>query len=138
MSPSVALITSSLGTLAYILITRGKIPAYIGSSFAFINPIIAASVADGLAGAMVGAFLAGLVYGIVAILIAAIGVDWLFYILPPVVVGPVIMVIGLGLAPTAIDMAMYDGDGNYSLTYISVALFTLLITIIASIFFTGF
>lgn len=138
MPPSVALITSGLGTLSYLLITRGKIPAYIGSSFAFIQPIVLASAVDGLAGAMVGAFLAGLVYGVVAILIAAVGVNWLFYILPPVVVGPVIMVIGLGLAPTAIDMAMFDGDGAYSLKYVSVAVVTLLITIIASVFFKGF
>lgn len=67
MPPNVALITSGLGTLAYIFITKGRIPAYLGSSFAFIAPIIAASMADGLAGAMVGAFLAGIVYGLVAL-----------------------------------------------------------------------
>ncbi|MBR7552817.1 uracil-xanthine permease family protein [Allobacillus sp. GCM10007491] len=138
MPPNVALITSGLGTLAYIFITKGRIPAYLGSSFAFIAPIIAASMADGLAGAMVGAFLAGIVYGIVALLISLSGVNWLLYLLPPVVVGPVIMVIGLGLAPTAIEMAMYDGEGNYSTTYILIALITLSITVIASIFFKGF
>nr|WP_289037289.1 solute carrier family 23 protein [uncultured Allobacillus sp.] len=138
MPPNVALITSGLGTLAYIFITKGRIPAYLGSSFAFIAPIIAASMADGLAGAMVGAFLAGIVYGVVALLISLSGVNWLLYLLPPVVVGPVIMVIGLGLAPTAIEMAMYDGEGNYSTTYIFIALITLSITVIASIFFKGF
>ncbi|MFC0014277.1 MULTISPECIES: uracil-xanthine permease family protein [Allobacillus] len=138
MPPNVALITSGLGTLAYIFITKGRIPAYLGSSFAFIAPIIAASMADGLAGAMVGAFLAGIVYGVVALLISISGVNWLLYLLPPVVVGPVIMVIGLGLAPTAIEMAMYDDEGNYSTTYILIALITLGITVIASIFFKGF
>lgn len=138
MPPNVALITSGLGTLAYIFITKGRIPAYLGSSFAFIAPIIAASMADGLAGAMVGAFLAGIVYGLVALLISLSGVNWLLYLLPPVVVGPVIMVIGLGLAPTAIEMAMYDGEGNYSTTYILIALVTLGITVIASIYFKGF
>ncbi|SEP55476.1 uracil-xanthine permease family protein [Piscibacillus halophilus] len=138
MSPSVALITSGLGTLAYLLITRGQIPAYLGSSFAFITPIVVATQVESLAGAMVGAFLVGVVYGIVALLIRLVGVNWLLNILPPVVVGPVIMVIGLGLAPTAIDMAMNDADGNYSLTFIGVALITLSITIIASIFFKGF
>ncbi len=138
MPPNVALITSGIGTLAYIIITRGQIPAYLGSSFAFIAPIISASMAEGLAGAMVGAFLAGLVYGVVALLIKISGVNWLLYLLPPVVVGPVIMVIGLGLAPTAIEMAMYDGDGNYNSSYILIALVTLAITVVASIFFKGF
>ena len=138
MPPNVALITSGIGTLAYIIITRGQIPAYLGSSFAFIAPIISASMAEGLAGAMVGAFLAGVVYGVVALLIKISGVNWLLYLLPPVVVGPVIMVIGLGLAPTAIEMAMYDGDGNYNSTYILISLVTLAITVVASIFFKGF
>ncbi|MGM8214402.1 uracil-xanthine permease family protein [Bacillaceae bacterium W0354] len=137
MPPSVALVTSGVGTLAYLLITQGKVPAYIGSSFAFIVPITLASQVSGLPGAMIGAFLAGLVYGIVALIISLVGVNWLFYILPPVVVGPVIMVIGLSLAPTAVDMAMYN-NGEYSLTHLSVALVTLLITIIASVFFKGF
>lgn len=138
MSPSVALITSGLGTLSYLVITKGQIPAYLGSSFAFITPIIVATQVESLAGAMVGAFLVGIVYGIVALLINLAGVDWLLNILPPVVVGPVIMVIGLGLAPTAIDMAMNDADGNYSLTFLGVAAITLTITIVASVFFKGF
>ncbi|RPF56060.1 uracil permease [Aquisalibacillus elongatus] len=137
MSPSVALITSGLGTLSYLIITRGRIPAYLGSSFAFITPITIATQVESLAGAMVGAFLVGIVYGVVALLIRLVGVDWLLNILPPVVVGPVIMVIGLGLAPTAIDMAMNDADGNYSLTFIGIALLTLTITIVASVFFKG-
>ncbi|TFB23276.1 uracil permease [Filobacillus milosensis] len=137
MSPSIALITSGLGTLAYLIITRGQIPAYLGSSFAFITPIVVATQVESLAGAMVGAFLVGVVYGIVALFIKLAGVNWLLNILPPVVVGPVIMVIGLGLAPTAIDMAM-NKDGNYNLTFIGIALVTLTITIVASIFFKGF
>ncbi|MDQ0159162.1 uracil-xanthine permease family protein [Alkalibacillus salilacus] len=138
MPANVALVTSGIGTLAYLVITRGQIPAYLGSSFAFIAPIQAASVADGLPGAMVGAFLAGLVYGLVAMLIKVSGVNWLLKLLPPVVVGPVIMVIGLGLAPTAIDMAMYNSDGNIHFTYMLVALITLLITVIGSVYFKGF
>ncbi|GAA0460744.1 uracil-xanthine permease family protein [Alkalibacillus silvisoli] len=138
MPPNVALVTSGIGTLAYLLITRGQIPAYLGSSFAFIAPIIAASAADGLPGAMMGAFIAGIVYGVVALMIQFSGVNWLLKILPPVVVGPVIMVIGLGLAPTAIDMAMYGQNGEVQLTYVFVAIITLLITVIASAFFKGF
>lgn len=107
MSPAVALVTSGIGTLAYLLITKGQIPAYLGSSFAFISPIILVKATGGPGAAMVGAFLAGLVYGLIALLIRQLGTGWLMKILPPVVVGPVIIVIGLGLASTAVNMAMY-------------------------------
>ncbi|WP_227935746.1 solute carrier family 23 protein [Alkalihalobacillus deserti] len=139
LSPAVALLSSGLGTLAYLLITRGQIPAYLGSSFAFIGPIIAATATSGPEGAMVGSFLAGLVYGVVALLIKTIGVDWIMRILPPIVVGPVIIVIGLGLAPVAIDMAMNNPSAeSYSATYSAVAIITLLITVLATMFFKGF
>ncbi|MCP8616581.1 solute carrier family 23 protein [Salirhabdus salicampi] len=138
MSQGVALVSSAIGTIAYLLITRGRVPAYLGSSFAFIAPIIAVTGSSGIPGAMVGSFLAGLVYGFVALFIRLLGLRWLMKILPPIVVGPVIIVIGLGLASVAIDMAMYDPEGNYSTTHFTVALVTLAITIIASIFFKGF
>ena len=138
LSPAVALVSSGLGTLAYILITRGQVPAYLGSSFAFIAPIIAATAIGGPEGAMIGSFLAGLVYGIVALFIKASGVNWLMRILPPIVVGPVIMVIGLGLAGVAINMAMNDLNGTYDMQLFIVALVTLAITIIAAMFFKGF
>lgn len=135
---SVALISSGTGTLSYLLITKGRIPAYLGSSFAFIVPIISAKAAGGgVAGAMMGSFVAGLLYGVVAILIASFGLDWIMKALPPVVVGPVIIVIGLSLAPTAVDMAM-NVDGVYSVTNFSVASLTLIVTIIGSLFFRGF
>lgn len=75
MSQGVALISSGVGTLAYLLITRGRVPAYLGSSFAFIAPISMASQISGLPGAMIGSFLAGLVYGVVALLITMFGLD---------------------------------------------------------------
>lgn len=139
LSPAVALLSSGLGTLAYLLITKGKIPGYLGSSFAFIAPIIAAASIGGLEGAMIGAFAAGVVYVIVALIIMKVGVNWLFNLLPPIVVGPVIMVIGLGLATTAIGMAMnHPETGEYSGVHFTVALITLVITIIAAMFFKGF
>jgi len=144
LSPAVALVSSGLGTLAYLLITRGQIPAYLGSSFAFIAPIIAAKSAGGPEAVMFGCFLAGLVYGVVALIIKKAGVKWLMTILPPVVVGPVIIVIGLGLAKTAVDMAMYSNYGApaneliYSAKHFGVALFTLAVTIFCSIFAKGF
>ncbi|MGO4887851.1 solute carrier family 23 protein [Anaerobacillus sp. MEB173] len=139
LSPAVALVSSGLGTLAYLFITRGQIPAYLGSSFAFIAPILAASAIGGPEGAMVGSFLAGIIYGIVALLIKTSGTKWLMNLLPPIVVGPVIMVIGLGLAGVAVNMAMNEPITEaYSLTHFSVALVTLSITIIAAAFFRGF
>lgn len=111
MNPAIALISSGIGTLVFIFITRGKVPSYLGSSFAFINPIIAmkALEADPSSGMpvgsfLVGSFLVGVVYSLVALLIAKAGTNWLMRLLPPIVVGPVIMVIGLGLASTAIGM----------------------------------
>jgi uracil permease len=87
---------------------------------------------------MVGSFLAGLVYAIVAIIVKQSGSEWVIKLLPPIVVGPVVMVIGLALAHTAVSMAMNNADGKYSIVHFSVALVTLAITIIFSILGKGF
>jgi uracil permease len=138
LSPAIALISSGLGTLAFLLITKMKVPAYLGSSFAFIGPIIAAKAAGGPAAAMMGTFLAGLIYGIVALVISKAGYRWVMKLLPPVVVGPVIIVIGLALAGTAVGMAMNNPiTHQYSLLHFSVALVTLLATIIFTIYGKG-
>lgn len=137
LSPSIALISSGLGTLAFLLLTKWQVPAYLGSSFAYIVPVIAAKQVGGVGGAMMGTFLAGLVYVIVAIIIKKAGYRWIMRLLPPVVVGPVIIVIGLALAGTAVGMAMNNPAGKYSLLYFSVALVTLAATIIFSIYFKG-
>ncbi|KXG43739.1 uracil permease [Tepidibacillus decaturensis] len=141
LSPSIALLSSGLGTIAYLLITKGKIPAYLGSSFAFIAPIISLSQSEGLGAAMFGSFLAGVLYGVIALMIYKFGSDWLNKILPPVVIGSVVIVIGLGLASVAVDMAMnikVDGQTVYSLKHFMVALSTLAIAVIASTVFRGF
>jgi len=141
LSPAIALISSGLGTIAFLLITKFKVPAYLGSSFAFIAPMIAAQKLGGPAAAMIGTFIAGLVYGIVALIIKKAGYRWIMNLLPPIVVGPVIMVIGLALAGTAVGQAMYENNGtpdqHYSLLYLSVALVTLLATILFTIFGKG-
>ncbi|HEY4550304.1 MAG TPA: solute carrier family 23 protein [Bacillus sp. (in: firmicutes)] len=141
LSPAIALISSGLGTIAFLIITKWQVPAYLGSSFAFIAPIIAAQATGGPGAAMIGSFIVGLVYGIVALIIKKAGYRWIMKLLPPIVVGPVIMVIGLALSGTAVNMAMNkptaDG-GEYDLLYFSVALVTLASTIIFSIYFKGF
>lgn len=137
LSPAIALISSGLGTLAFLIITKFQVPAYLGSSFAFIAPIIAAKAAGGPGGAMIGTFLAGLVYGLVALVIKKAGYRWIMNLLPPVVVGPVIVVIGLALAGVAVDMAMNNPEGEYSLLHFSIALVTLAATIVCSIYLKG-
>ncbi|MCK1977240.1 NCS2 family nucleobase:cation symporter [Jeotgalicoccus huakuii] len=137
---SAALIASGIGTLIYILVTKGQIPAYLGSSFAFILPITIALGANSLGEVLTALFFSGVLYVLIGFIIKLAGTDWIMKMLPPIVVGPVIMVIGLGLAPVAVDMAMYTDSGNqqgYSMTYITVALITLVITILASIFLKG-
>src|SRR3954451_22651238 len=108
LDPGIALLTSGIGTLVYLLITKGQIPAYLGSSFAFITPILIVKEGGGPGEAMIGCFFAGLLYGIIALIIKKAGIRWLMSLLPPVVVGPVIIVIGLSLAGTAVNMAMYE------------------------------
>lgn len=140
MSPAIALISSGIGTLVFILITKGKVPSYLGSSFAFINPIIVMKAMEAKpdSGVAFGSFLVGVTYSLVALLIAKAGTKWLMKLLPPIVVGPVIMVIGLGLASTAIKMVMNNPTGDYDLTYVSIGFVTLIITIITAIFSRGF
>ena len=99
----VALFTSGFGTLLYISCTKKKSPVYLGSSFAFITPIAVGYLKGGMSGAMTGIMVVGLIYIIVAIIIKFVGKTWLEKLLPPIVIGPMIMIIGLGLAPTAID-----------------------------------
>ncbi|CRK80555.1 solute carrier family 23 protein [Neobacillus massiliamazoniensis] len=137
LSPALALISSGLGTLAFLFLTKMKVPAYLGSSFAYIAPIIAAKSAGGPGAAMLGTFIAGLVYVIVALVIKMAGYRWIMKLLPPVVVGPVIIVIGLALSGTAVGMAMNNAAGKYSLLHFSVALVTLAATIIFSIYLRG-
>ncbi len=138
LNPAVALVTSGLGTMLYIAITGGRIPAYLGSSFAFIGPIIAATQTAGAGAALMGCAAAGVVYVVVALLIAKFGVKWLMHLLPPIVIGPVIMVIGLSLATVAIEMANGTvAGGDYDINKYIVALITLVTGISVAVFFRG-
>ncbi len=141
LEPTTALFTAGTGTLIYILLTKAMVPAFIGSSFAFITPLIAISSQYGWPYAMGGAFCSGLLYCLVAFIISRVGSGWIHRALPPVVIGSVIIVIGLNLAPTAMNMAMYTNTSDtstYSLVYLSIALVTLAVTVVANVFFKGF
>lgn len=108
IDPAVALFTAGVGTLIFHLITRGQVPIFLGSSFAFIAPIIEATRLFGWPGTLSGIIAVGLVYGIVSMLVKARGIKFIEQLFPAVVVGPVIMIIGLSLAPVAVNMAKTD------------------------------
>ena len=134
----VALVTSGIGTLIYILCTKGKSPVYLGSSFAFIAPLAAAFIKGGISGAMTGIMAVGLIYIIFAIIIKVIGKSWLDKILPPVVIGPMIMIIGLGLAPSAISQIGLTSGVTIEWKGVIVALITFLTTAIVMVKGKGF
>jgi len=147
LDTSVTLFTSGVGTLLYIAITKGKIPAYLGSSFAFIAALSAIlGVKPGqmasdqrIAVAMGGCVVVGLIYIAVAAAIGKFGTGWIDRLLPPVVIGPVVMVIGLGLARVAVEvMAMQGGTGSYRAEFFYVALASLAIAVLAAVYLRGF
>jgi uracil permease len=138
LSPATALFTAGTGTLIYIVLTGAKVPAFLGSSFAFIPALTGIAASHGMPYALGGAVVAGIFYCIIGLVIRFAGTGWLDKALPPVVIGSVIVVIGLNLAPTAMNMAMYDGAGNYSLVMLSIAFVTLAVTVAANIFLKGF
>jgi len=105
LSISVALFASGIGTLIYIACTKAKVPVYLGSSFAYIAAISLASQQFGVESAFVGLMVVGIIYLIVSIIIRFVGKEWLDKLLPPVVIGPMIAIIGIGLAPVATGQA---------------------------------
>ena len=138
LSPAVALFTSGIGTLIYVLCTKRKSPVYLGSSFAFITPMIIAAGKGGVASVMTGIMAAGLVYVIVGLIIKLAGKDWLNKLLPPIIVGPMIMIIGLGLAPAAISQIGISSGSSVEWKGLLVALITFLTTAIIIIKGKGF
>ena len=134
----VALVTSGIGTLIYILCTKGKSPVYLGSSFAFIAPLAAAYLKGGISGAMTGVVAVGLVYIIFSIIVRFIGKGWIDKLLPPVVIGPMIMIIGLGLAPSAISQIGLSSGTEIDWRGIFVALVSFLVTAIVAVRGKGF
>jgi len=136
----VTLIASGIGTLIYIFFTKAKSPVFLGSSFAFILAIKAVTVTnlDGskdFSAAYFGLMAVGLIYVIVGLIIKYVGSDWIKKLLPPVVVGPMIMIIGLVLAPVAIQSAGLNGSSGFEAPVI--ALITFVTVIIISIYTKG-
>ncbi len=139
LNPALALLGAGLGTLLFQMVTKRKVPIFLGSSFAFIAPIIYSISEWGLPSTMFGLFAAGFMYFVFSLLIRWRGVGSVYRLLPPVVIGPVIMVIGLSVAAVASQMAMgMSGDQqvmDYGLS-IMLSSFTFAITVIVTVFGT--
>lgn len=133
IDPAIALCSSGLGTLAHLSVTKYKVPAYMGSSFAYIAAMQVLMKTDGIAAVAQGAITGGIVYFLVALIVHFLGNSWIDKVLPPVVVGPIIMVIGLSLAATAVNDVMLK-DGQYSLSYFTIGMVTLLSVILLNIY----
>ena len=146
MSASAALFGAGVGTIVYQLFTKFKSPVFLGSSFAFIGSMVAAfagaiSASAGYAGLIIGAVFAGLVYVVIAIVVKLVGVKWINKLMPPVVIGPTVALIGLSLAGAAIkDVFSYgpqDANGSFIMSAPAWASFicamvTLLVIVIVS------
>ncbi|MDN3554895.1 uracil-xanthine permease family protein [Halomonas maura] len=138
LDPNVALFTAGLGTLVFHGVTRVSVPVFLASSFAFIAPIQGSVANFGIPATLGGLLAAGLVYVVISQLVRLKGTAWLHRLLPPVVVGPVIMVIGLALAPVAVDMA--TGETSEAIGYgpaIFLSMTSLLVTLVLAVFSRG-
>ena len=146
MSQSAALFGAGVGTIVYLLFTKFRSPVFLGSSFAFLGSMFAAfggaaSVSVGYAGLLIGAAFAGLVYVIIAILVKVFGVKWVNKLMPAVVIGPTVAIIGLSLAGNAIGDALkgavLDSNGTYVMNIPGlVSLVCALVTLFTVIFFS--
>ncbi|ATC62402.1 uracil permease [Lactococcus raffinolactis] len=136
IDPAIALFSSGLGTLAHLSVTKYKIPAYMGSSFAYILAMQSLMKSDGIAAVAQGAVVGGFVYLLVALIVKFVGKGWIDKVLPPIVVGPIVMVIGLSLAGTAVNDAM-NKNGEYNLTFLMISLVTLFAVLAFNMFGKG-
>ena len=137
LNPAMALLGAGIGTLLFQALIGRKVPIFLGSSFAFIAPIIYAMQEWGMGGTMFGLFAAGFMYFVFAALIKYFGLPMVSRLLPPVVIGPVIMVIGLSVAVVASSMAMGQAGGNQVLDYTHSLLlsgFTFAVTVMVAVF----
>ena len=131
MSQPAALFGAGVGTLFYLFMTKKKSPVFLGSSFAFISPLCGA-VAFGFLGIFLGAVFAGLVYVVIALIIRKTGSAWVNKLLPPVVIGPTVALIGLSLCGSAVNNINNTAAGSYSLVHILIGVIAFLITVYAS------
>lgn len=137
VNPSTILLFNGIGTLLYLFICKGKIPAYLGSSFAFLSPVFLVLPQYGYEAALGGFIAAGAIFTLVALSIRMIGTNWINTVFPPAAMGAIVAVIGLELAPVAAEMAGLTAKTLDPKT-VAVSIFTLAITIFGSVVFRGF
>ncbi|GKU76107.1 uracil permease [Paenibacillus sp. L3-i20] len=149
VDPAICLLMNGIGTLLYILVTKGKIPAYLGSSFAFLGPagaVIASEASGGGYAAALGGFIAaGVIFTIMGFIIQVAGTRWINVVFPPAAMGAIVAIIGLELMPVAAGMAGWIPSGqddpktwvmNSEVVILSVS--TLAVTVLGSVLFRGF
>lgn len=137
VNPATILLFNGIGTLLYLFICKGKIPAYLGSSFAFLSPVFVVLPQYGYTAALGGFILTGAIFTVIALSISVIGTKWIDVVFPPAAMGAIVAVIGLELAPVAAEMAGLTAK-TLDPKVLAVSIFTLLVTIFGSILFRGF
>ena len=143
INPATVLFMNGVGTLLYIVVTKAKIPAFLGSSFAFISPVFVVMASQGYAAALSGFVCAGIVFMLIAFLIGRVGIGWLNVVFPPAAMGAIVAIIGLELAPVAAKMAGLVPDANNPSLFmapkaVAVSLTTLAVVVFGSVVFRGF
>ncbi|MCU7494518.1 MAG: uracil permease [Ignavibacteria bacterium] len=140
INPATVLFMNGIGTLLYIFITKGKIPAFLGSSFAFISPVFIVMSGGGYEAALGGFIVSGLIFITVALLFKYLGTGWIHVVFPPAAMGAIVAIIGLELAPVAANMAGLISKNNAPLDprAVTVSVSTLAVVILGSVLFRGF
>lgn len=146
IDPAIVLLMNGIGTLIYLALCKGKAPAFLGSSFAFLSPVFVVLGADqtmwgaNYSYALGGFIASGLIFCAVAFIIGRFGPGWIGVVLPPATMGPIVALIGLELAGVAASMAgfMPDAQGGYDTKAIAVSMFTLMVVVFGSVLFRGF
>lgn len=138
VNPATILLMNGVGTLIYLFICKGKIPAYLGSSFAFISPVFVVLSGDGYSAALSGFIAVGVIFCLIALIIRYVGIGWIDVVFPPAAMGAIVAVIGLELVPTAAGMAGILPSKEFDPANVFVSMATLFITIIGSVAFRGF
>ncbi len=137
VNPTTCLFMNGIGTLLYIFLTKGQIPSYLGSSFAFISPVMVILSTHSYAAAQSGFIVFGLLFVLFSFIIKMVGTKWIDVIFPPACMGAIVAIIGLELAPVAAGMAGLTGD-EINFSNIAVSMFTLGVTVVGSVVFKGF
>lgn len=142
VDPATALFMNGIGTILYLLICKGRLPAYLGSSFAFISPILAVCATSGMdyGDAQGGFIVFGLSFIVLAGIVNKVGTRWIDVLFPPAAMGAVVAIIGLELAPLAMTMSGYLGEasGMTNETAMIISTFTLIVTLLATVLGRGF